>query len=218
MNRVLALVPLFVILAGCGSGGSSSPGPSGGASVTPTQAPAVLAGFTEVKAPDFELQMPKNWKVIDFTDAEMDKKIEDMAKNDPEMGKMLPQLKVMASQGQFKFFAFDLDKTEDGFTDNLNVIVQEAKNVSLDQLVKLNKDQLAQMAGRTPDESRTKGRNADLGVLRWGQKTQQQDLRFHTVLAANATKVFTFTFTCNAKHDAAFSKTVEQVLPTITLK
>lgn len=143
--------------------------------MTPTQAPAVLAGFTEVKAPDFELQMPKDWKVIDFTDAEMDKKIEDMAKNDPEMGKMLPQLKVMASQGQFKFFAFDLDKTEDGFTDNLNVIVQEAKNVSLDQLVKLNKDQLAQMAGKAPDELRRRARMPTLaffaGVRRHNSKT-----------------------------------------------
>lgn len=218
MNRALAFLPLIVFLAGSGSGGNGSSGSSGAPSVTPTQAQRVRAGFTKVKTPDFELQMPKRWKVIDFTNAAMDKKIEDMAKNDPEMRKMLPQLKVMASQGQFKFFAFDLDKTEDGFTDNLNVIVQKAKNVSLDQLVKLNKEQLAQMAGKSPEESQAKGRNADLGVLRWGQKTQQQDLKFHTVLAANATKVFTFTFTCNAKHDAAFSKTVEQILPTITLK
>jgi len=221
MKPVQVLLPFVVAMsiAGCGAGtstsvdkGSSAPSPA----APEAQKPA--AGFVENNAANFSMHLPESWKIIDFGSSNMAAKLDEMAKNDPSLVNMLPQLKQMAAAGNFKLFAFDIKNTENNFTDNINVIVQDTPNVKLADLVKANEDQLVQLTGGKPAKGEiVKGNGTDLGLIKWGNSTGP-NLKYHTVLGVSKDHVFTFTFTCQAKHEAAFAKTVEQIIPTIKLK
>ncbi len=222
MKPVQVLLPLVIasLLAGCGS--TSSEPKSAGIGTTPmAQAPAPVKpapGFKEANSAAFSMHVPESWKVVDFAAADMATKLDAMAKTDPAIAGMLPQLKQMAAAGQFKMFAFDLKNTENNFTDNINVIVQETPNIKV-ALIKANEDELTKQTGSTAPAKATmvKGKNSDLGVIKWSDP-KNKNLRFHTVLGTSAAHVFTFTFTCQAKHEAAFGAIVDQIIPTIELK
>ncbi len=221
MKPAQVFLPIVVasMLMGCGAS-TSTPAPKTD-TPTPTAAPPAAkpaAGFTEASSANFSMHIPESWKVIDFAAADMSTKLDEMAKNDPSMAGMLPQLKQMAAAGQFKLFAFDLKNTENNFTDNINVIVQDSPNVKLADLVKANEDQLGQQTGgkSAVKSEMVKGNGVDLALIKWGDANNK--LKFHTVLGVSSAHVFTFTFTCQVKHEAAFAKVVEQMIPTIQLK
>lgn len=221
MKPIQVLLPLAIagLISGCGSG-KSDPASSGSGSPSPTQSAGLkpAPGFTEMKSATFSMHLPSDWKVVDFGSTGMDKKLDEMAKNDPSMASMLPQLKQMAAAGQFKLFAFDLKHTENNFTDNINVIVQDTPNIKLDDLIKANEDQLNQQSGgKSPVKSeKVKGQSGELGLIRWAQADGK--LKFHTVLGVSGAHVFTFTFTCQTQHEESFAKLVDQMIPTIDLK
>ncbi|KAB8143312.1 hypothetical protein F8S13_09840 [Chloroflexia bacterium SDU3-3] len=80
----------------------------------------------EVSGEGFAVALPPEWEQIDLSDPNLTSSLNDVLKNNPELGEQFQgQVESMAQAG-IKFFAFDAsaDGTKDNFTTNINIIKQ----------------------------------------------------------------------------------------------
>lgn len=119
MHLVFLVGSLYLGLTGCSRGSHNI----GDASRTETL--SLVAGWKDVSTSGVTLQLPTDWKAIDFSTAAFEKGADKVFGNDPRFASLRSQASAMAKQGMVKLFAFDMSTVGRGFNTNCNVIVQE---------------------------------------------------------------------------------------------
>jgi hypothetical protein len=154
--KYIAVLPLAVLALGCGPK-SDSPGVDGKVSSS-SSGPKAGWKLAESKGAGVSFEVPETWQTIDFTAGDFSKLLDDMSKGNPNMARMVPQLKSLAASGKFKMFVVDKAEVDKGqFATNANVILEDKPaGATPDQLMEANKAMIKQMAkGVEPSVTKT---------------------------------------------------------------
>lgn len=214
MRTIWANFTLIALLLAFGCGKVTSPDDKVSDAVSKTTA---AADGKHLNLDDCSITLPTSWEVLDFSNKEIMDGLEAAWSKDDTMKQMLPQVRAMATNGVIKAFAFDKSTIGSGFATNVNIIVLDQGQITLEKLIEANKSQLKSMASGEVTSSTVKGANCDVGIVDWSS-TQNGGLHFYSCVATKGTKNFTVTFTSKEKEKDSVRPIMEAAIKTLELK
>lgn len=222
MRSCLSLAVAFLAV-GCQSPPSGVPAAKKEeASPTATAGPESRDRLT---AAGISLEFPKGWISVDLTQKDFEELMDGPTWKNPDMEKMKPMIKQMAATGMIRMIAFDTENAKDGFVPNFNVTAIPLPNdrVTLAEVEKANRDQLASMnGGAAPVARRLDFGGREASHLQWSTQGSTPDgksltFAFQTYLLIHGKEQLTFTFTSSDEMAGKYRSLSEEAMKTLRL-
>lgn len=169
-----------------------------------------------VSLKDFDLTLPKDWKVFDLSAKDLENIVKETESKSPDQKGLTAQVMAAAKNGMIKLFAFDFNNSDKDFVNNMNAIVIVAPaGATMEQVEKGSKDEIEKYTGTPAAE----GKFGDYSTLEYSMiGPDKSKLVVKAYMAMKADKVYTFTFTCRPKYRAKFFATADKVVKSVSLK
>ncbi len=128
----IVIVAAMLFITGCGK---------------PQQEKANAASqWQTVDHAEFTLKLPKDWEFTDLNSPDLDERLDEAKKNSQEVSKLSDSMNEVRRKNQFKLSAHQTTDIQEGFRENMNVIIQDATpEWKLDGLIGALKSSLSPM-------------------------------------------------------------------------
>ncbi len=214
MSRLLSLLLVAALLAGCGQ----TP-PSSASAVT------IPAGWQPLAQPDLSLALPPDWQVITSEDADLGGAVDTAATANPQLATVLDGARAALVSGELRLVAYDLapEHLDEPFITNVTVGVVPSAGASLAELRKVNLAQLQAQPGFhdvVPGDATLAG----LPALQLSYGLDVKDaggaplaLHVEQFIAVQPPLQYVLTFSTTPTQTAAFLPTFQQIVSTARL-
>lgn len=219
MKSFLSFVCLAALLTGCSGGSSSDSAQAKPSDSSPVAAkPAFVA--KEHKVAGLTIQLPEDWVAVDLTSQDLDKILEKMVEENPNLKSASEGAKAAASSGAIKIMAFDVKNGSEKFTDNMNVNILPLPDAkpTLEQLANANIDQIMSMGKMDkPKLEVAPVGESEMAHLSWnlpmtGPDGVEQKLAFETYIFIRGDEQVTFTFSSMDARSKKFAETAKEIM------
>lgn len=218
VRRILAVLLLVVLAAGCGSGGKGAKPATNVATVEAS--PTTSAGFTirRVRDQGFSIAVPKDWRSIDASAALSGAAVQQFEQENPAAAGAVEALSRPNSP--MKLVAVDPSATS--FATNVNVLVSSIPaSAPFDTWTKAEVAQVGALhpthvsqgpVQLTPGEAYRLSYHAKLSI-----RGNPRELAIHQYMVKRGGRLFVITYTTSAAEEAQRTKTFDESAHTFDL-
>lgn len=211
------------MVAGCNKGGdepvtsttTTTPGKTAVASNSSVPLPAGWK-LAEAKADKISMGIAPDWRAIDLTEGDWSKMADIAFKDDPKAAEKRGMIEAIAKNKTMKMMVMhQLDAQN--FTSNINVIAMPSGGKSLDEIVKLNGDQLQQMYNISAKAEPIKLAGGDASVMKFQVTQGANKLAEECYITVKGDTYYIVTVTLPASASEALVKEAEQMAQTFNV-